>query len=190
MRIRARWSVVAAVLVAGLAYGAYPYVTLYRLGEAIQTSDAQTLEALVDWPAVREGIKEDVCDLVVDDPGPKTDTTLPPFGASFMRGIASNAIDQAVTPQALLAATGTVATPARRPSIDHHAQSRSAPEQQSPDVHVAWAFFDSPTTFMISLQARGQTDPIKLEMALHHGAWQVHRVWLPADLLTNSGSPT
>jgi hypothetical protein len=109
-----------------------------------------------------------------------------------MRGIAANAIDQAVTPQALLAATGTeAARPTPRLSRDHSAYETQAPPEQAADVHVNWAFFDSPTTFMISLQARGQTDPIKLEMALRHGAWQIDRVWLPAELLTNNaGSPT
>lgn len=190
MRIGGMWSVVAAVLTVGVAYGAYPYMTLYRLGMAIQTSDAKTLESLVDWPAVREGIKEDVCDLVADEPGPDSATNLPAFGASFMRGIASNAIDKAVTPQALLAATGAVSNPRIRPSIDRHVQQERPDDQSAADVHVNWAFFDSPTTFMISLQARGQTDPIKLEMDLRHGRWQVQRVWLPADLLTNSGSRT
>src|SRR5208282_3442012 len=98
MRMCASWSVLATVLTVGFAYGAYPYVTLYRLGEAIQGSDANTLESLVDWPAVREGIKEDICDFVTEDQGPKTATNLPPFGAAFLRGIASRAIDQAVTP--------------------------------------------------------------------------------------------
>nr|WP_294520196.1 DUF2939 domain-containing protein [uncultured Rhodopila sp.] len=190
MWIRAKWSIVAAVLTAGIAYGAYPYVTLYRLGVAIQGSDSKTLESLVNWPAVREGIKEDVCDLVVDDPGPKNGSSLPPFGASFMRGIASNAIDQAVTPQALLAATGSVPPPARHRPMGRKAQDVEDTEQQASDVHVNWAFFDSPTTFMISLQARGQAEPIKLEMSLRGGAWQVQRVWLPEALLTNSGSPT
>ncbi len=190
MWIRAKWSVVAAVLTAGIAYVAYPYVTLYRLGVAIQGSDCKTLESLVDWPAVREGIKEDVCDLVIDDLRAGGGSSLPPFGASFMRGIASNAIDQAVTPQALLAATGTVPPPARHRPFDHSATEMTATEQQGPDVHVNWAFFDSPTTFSISLQARGQADPIKLEMSLRGGMWQVQRVWLPEALLTNSGSPT
>lgn len=190
MRIHAIWSAAAAMLALGILYVAYPYVTLYRLGVAIQASDANTLEALVDWPAVREGIKEDVCDLVTEDPGPKVATNLPPFGASFMRGIASNAIDQAVTPQALLAATGTVNRPVIRPPVDRVEQEDRGYDQQAADVHVNWAFFDSPTTFMISLQARGQADPIRLEMDLHHGRWQVARVWLPADLLTNSGSRT
>ena len=88
--MRARWPLLATVLSVGVAYVAYPYVTLYRLGSAIKGADAATLESLVDWPAVREGIKEDVCDLGADDPGPKTGAELPPFGASFVRGITSS----------------------------------------------------------------------------------------------------
>lgn len=176
--MRARWPLLATVLSVGVAYIAYPYVTLYRLGSAIKGADAATLESLVDWPAVREGIKEDVCDLSADDPGPaKAGTELPPFGASFVRGITSSSIDKAVTPQALLAAATTtaVAAPPKQP--------------RGADVQVNWAFFDSPTTFLVSLQASGQADPIKLEMDLRDGTWQVMRVWLPAELLS-SGSRT
>jgi hypothetical protein len=174
--MRARWPVLATMLSVGIAYGAYPYVTLYRLGSAIKDGDAGTLETLVDWPAVREGIKEDVCDLAADDPAPKNGDTLAPFGASFMRGIASNAIDQAVTPQALLA---VASPPPSRKRI-----------RTGADVHVEWAFFDSPTTFTVSIQAQGQTDPVKLEMDLKNGEWRVQRVWLPAELLATSGSRT
>jgi hypothetical protein len=171
MRMRARWAVLATVLSVVIAYVAYPYVVLYRLGSAIQSADATTLESLIDWPAVREGIKEDVCDLAAEDPAPKMADALPPFGASFMRGIASSAIDQAVTPQALLAAATPTAVPAT------HRVERGA------DIHVLWAFFDSPTTFSVSLQAAGQVEPVKLEMDLKAGQWRVLRVWLPADML-------
>jgi hypothetical protein len=177
MRMRAGWPIVATILSVAVAYVAYPYVTLYRLGSAIQRADAATLESLINWPAVREGIKEDVCDLASDDPVPKSGGALPPFGASFRRGIASSAIDQAVTPQALLAATSAPALPANNPA------------PRGADVHVGWAFFDSPTTFMISLHAPGQIEPVKLEMDLHNGEWRVQRVWLPAELL-RSGSQT
>jgi hypothetical protein len=172
MRMRAKWPLIAAVLSVAIAYVAYPYATLYRLGLAIHGADAATLESLVDWPAVREGIKEDVCDLAADDPAPKTVGALPPFGASFMRGIASNAIDQAVTPQALLAAASTSTLPAT-----------SHPAPRGADVHVSWAFFDSPTSFLVSLTAPGQAEPVKLEMDLRGGEWRVQRVWLPAELL-------
>ena len=98
--MRARWPLLATVLSLGIAYVAYPYVALYRLGSAIRSADAATLEVLVDWPAVREGIKEDVCDLAAENSNPKATADLPPFGASFVRGIASSSIDQKVTPQA------------------------------------------------------------------------------------------
>lgn len=184
--MRAKWPFLGAVLTVALGYAAFPYVTLYRLGSAIQRGDATVLETLVNWPAVREGIKEDVCDLVIDDPSAKGYGDLPPFGASFMRGIASSAIDQAVTPQALVAATTAI------PASATLASSGSVPakEPKGAEVHVNWAFFDGPTTFMVSLQPPGQAEPIRLEMDLRHGSWRVQRVWLPAELLSNSPSKT
>ncbi|HEX3994533.1 MAG TPA: DUF2939 domain-containing protein [Acetobacteraceae bacterium] len=166
--MRARWPLLATVLSLGVAYVAYPYLALYRLGSAVKSADAATLEALVDWPAVREGIKEDVCDLAAENSSPTAGANLPPFGASFVRGITSASIDQTVTPQALLAVA---------------ASEPAHPTPRGADIHINWAFFDSPTTFMVSLQSPGQADPIKLEMDLRHGAWRVYRVWLPADLL-------
>ena len=60
---------------------------------------------MVDWYSVREGIKEDICDLVIDQPQQAQDGgQLPPFGAGFVRGIATNVIDKQVTPEALVAA--------------------------------------------------------------------------------------
>ena len=173
-----RWPILATMLCVGAGYAAYPYVTLYRLGSAIRGADAATLESLVDWPAVREGIKEDVCDLAASREPAKQETELRPFGASFVSGITSHTIDQAVTPQALMAAT---------------AVSASDQVPRGPggaDVHLNWAFFDGLTTFMVSLQPPGQAKPVKLEMDLRHGEWRVRRVWLPDELLSDSPAKT
>jgi len=176
--MRAKWPCLATLLTVGVAYVAYPYITLYRLGQAIHGADAATLEALVDWPAVREGIKEDICDFVVDDPASNAPAELPPFGASFVRGIAANTIDQKVTPQAIVAATVAMS------------DSRHTAVQRGADIHVNWAFFDSPTLFTVSLQTPGLAEPIRLDMNLQHGEWQIRRVWLPAELLTNAPART
>src|ERR1700730_472668 len=100
-----RKPLIGVLLAVGLTYGIYPYVTLYRLGQAIRSGDAATLETMVDWGSVREGIKEDICDLVIDQPPQEqADGKLPPFGAGFVRGIATNVVDRQVTPEALVAA--------------------------------------------------------------------------------------
>jgi hypothetical protein len=173
----------ATLATVGLAYAAYPYVTLYRVGDAIRGGDTKTLEALVDWSSVREGIKEDICDYGGEDSGPKTGSSLPPFGASFMRGIASSSIDQTVTPQALLAATGAAPGGLVR-------EQRPQADLKGADVHIWWAFFDSPTSFLVDLHAAGQTDPIRMEMTLRHGSWRIDRVWLPTELLSGQGDRT
>src|SRR5947209_18792171 len=98
-----------ALGVLAVGYVAYPYVTLLRLGDPIRRGDATPLEALVEWDQVREGIKEDICDNVLTSPPPTQQTaedhqsgSLPPFGFSFVRGIAGNVIDKNVTPTALV----------------------------------------------------------------------------------------
>ncbi len=169
--------IVGALLVVALSYVAYPYVTLYRLGQAIRQGDAPALQSMVDWPAVREGIKEDICDLVIDEPtDAKNGGQLPPFGAGFVRGIASNAIDQKVTPEALVAAAGQ--------------QPVAPPVKHGAAVKVRWAFFAGPTEFVVDLRAPGQDSPIRLQMDLRSGTWQVTRVWLPAELLGQANTRT
>jgi hypothetical protein len=182
---RKRLGLAAALVVA--AYLAYPYATLYWLSDAIRRGDPSALETLVDWEQVREGIKEDICDTVFDDntePAPQAvataGTKLPPFGFSFVRGIASNAIDEAVTPQNLVSAARARA-----------GESAEGADASSP-VRVTWAFFDTPTEFRIVLQpaANPARAPIALRMNLKHGRWEITRVWLPPEMLQQTNART
>jgi hypothetical protein len=172
-----RKALVGIFLGVAVAYVAYPYFTLYRLGQAIRNGDASSLETMVDWAAVREGIKEDICDTVIDQPAEaKIGGQLPPFGAGFVRGIAGNAVDSRVTPQALAA----VATQ----------EPANLPDPKGAAVRVHWAFFSGPAEFLVALQPPGQSAPINLQMELRAGAWQVTRVWLPPDMLTQANART
>lgn len=171
----ARKPVIGAVLAIALAYGIYPYVTLLRLGLAIRHGDAETLESIVDWPAVREGIKEDICDEAIEPPAARNGSQLPPFGAGFMRGVAGNAVDERVTPEALVAVGQ---------------QEESAPVRPSAALSVRWAFFASPTSFVVDLSAPGRHPPLRLQMELRGGTWQVTRVWLPPPMLLEANART
>jgi hypothetical protein len=174
-------SILAVMFTVGASYAAYPYVTLYRLSQAVRTGDAAALQTLVDWPSVREGIKEDICDNVADDPAATVSGgKLPPFGASFVRGIAANAVDQRVTPEALVVMTQPPAPGPRAPQVAR---------QESP-MQVNWAFFDDPTHFTVSINALGQPASIRLEMRLKDAGWQVTRIWLPPALLAAANSRT
>jgi hypothetical protein len=169
-------TILAAALAIGVVYAACPYVTLYRLDNAIHTGDAATLQGLVNWPAVREGIKEDICDNVVADPDATAGVgKLPAFGASFVRGIASSAVDQRITAEGLVDMT------------HHHATGIAQPDAA---MRINWAFFSNPTDFMVSLDAPGQRHPIKLQLSLSDAGWRVIRVWLPPAMLGQTDPST
>ena len=174
------------------AYAVYPYVTLCRLGYAIRYGDPAALEALIDWDGVREGLKEDVCDALADEPtepaeptaqaaplSARDETALPAFGSGFVRGIAGSMIDNNVTPRAIVSAAQ---------ADDDDASAVRRPDAQP---HIVWAFFDSPTTFSILLRPPGHyPHPIRIRMELRHGDWKVTRAWLPRELLMRANART
>jgi hypothetical protein len=164
-----RKPIYAAVAAIAVLYFAYPYVTLYRLGQAIRMGDAGSLRVMVDWPRVREGIKEDISDMVRDEPRPTAASNqLPPFGTSFVRGVAASSVDQQVTPEALATVTGP-----------------DAGASEGTPVHINWAFFESPGRFLASFNTPTHK-AIRLEMELRGASWQVTRVWLPPKLLASA----
>lgn len=186
-----------------VAYAALPYVTLFRLGQAIRNGDAAALAKLVDWDGVREGLKEDICDEVLDDTpapaasagqpvqiaesgghAPRSEAALPPFGSGFVQGIASNMIDENVTPDALAAA-------AHAQTVGHTPGAAAAPAAEEPQPRIVWAFFDGPQTFTVLLQPPGNdVGPIRIRMALRGGSWKVTRAWLPHELLVRANART
>ncbi len=130
---------------------------------------------MVDWASVREGIKEDICDFAVDQsPETQAGGRLPPFGAGFVRGIATNTVDKRVTPEALARPRNTRM---REPTI------------QGDGVTVNWAFFAGPSAFLVDL-GTGHATPIRLQMDLRDGAWHVTRVWLPPEMLAGADAGT
>jgi len=183
--VGSRKRIVAAIAVVCVAYAVWPYVTLFRLGQAIRHGNAAALETLVDWNGVREGIKEDICDNVFDEPTARVasgESRLPPFGFSFVRGIAGNAVDENVNPQALVSAAHGAATAG---------QPAALPAEVNPSI--AWAFFDGPTSFLVLLRRPGASpgeEPIRIEFQLRHAAWKVTRAWLPREMLMQANAKT
>ncbi len=102
---------------------------------------------------------------------------LPEFGASFVRGITSNVIDRKITPQAIVSAS---LGPRDEPS----------PGAGVAKMRVGWAFFESLTVFTVDLHASNISEPIRMEMDLIGGTWQVRRVTLPDEMLRGQPART
>ena len=166
MRAKRAITIAAILVIAG--YAAYPFATLYQLQFAARHGDAPTLSRMIDWSSVREGIKEDICDLVLEEPSdPAKKGELPAFGASFVRGVTGTSVDRQFTAEALASAAQPAST-------------------GKDDASITWAFFTGPTRFSVHVTLIGETEPIRAELALTGLWWRVVRVRIPSSLLVES----
>ncbi len=178
-RAKAKW-VCGALGCLALAYVAAPYVCLWRLYHAVQQGDADTLAQVVDWDSVRQGLKEDISEGIIGLPPTEalaTGDSLPAFGSGFVNGIASNVVDQQVTPQHLAAAL--------------HDPQPELPPTPPTNTRGSFgalerAFFTGPTSFAVSIRLPGQAPedfPLRVELGLCGTSWKVIRAWIPQDLM-------
>jgi hypothetical protein len=178
-----RKTVFSAMAAMAVAYAAYPYLTLYRLNDALRRGDVASVSSHIDWPRVREALAADVSGEIKGQPaGGETaaqQDDLPAFGSSFVTGMATHAINDRLTPHGLMVAMAEAAPSSATPS---HAAAR---------LESAW--FVSPTEFLVQLRLGGEkaeTPPLRLRMQLVGGVWKVTRAWLPPDLLMKANART
>jgi hypothetical protein len=168
------------LLLAG--YMASPFVTLWQLSQAARTGDIGALSARMDWDKVRNGLKQDIEDGIAGQPmqpqpatvqaAAASDDDLPPFGSSFVRHMAGNIVDRAVSPERLAAAL----------SSGH-----------GPGPALESAFFTSPTSFEVALRPASEhpgQPPVRLKLRLEESGWKVTRVWVPQAVLQVADSHT
>lgn len=164
------------VLLLVLAYAASPYIAVWHLSNAMRQGDAGALRELVDWGAVRTAFKADIADGLVGMGMAHRDggsDGLPPFGASFVAGIAGSAVDHEVTPEHLIA-------------LLHQFQPADIVGGPIPPPGLRKAFYETATSFMIEVRCPGQDaddEPLRLRLAISGGAWRVVRAWVPQDLI-------
>jgi hypothetical protein len=159
------------------AYLAWPYVALYRVGNALRQGDVQALTTGVAWDSVREGLKEDIADQVTTASDGKTSATmdkLPPFGSGFMTSMADKLVDQTVTPQHLAESVTAIRMAGVRGS--------------RPELRSAW--FTSPTRLEASFRLpceKPNMPPVRVQIELVSSGWslqwRVTRAWIPMVVL-------
>jgi len=166
------------ILVLIAAYVAYPYLALYRLGEALRAQDLGAVEAKVDWPKLRQGIKDDVNAALVAKVKPEEGDDLAAFGIALAGKLAGPVIDTAVTPAGLVAVAAadrpTLATLATRIYVS------TSPDRPLP--RLAGSSFSGLTGFEATVMpkgADGDDRAVQLRFELEGGYWMLTRVQLP-----------
>ena len=180
------------VLLTVAGYAALPYFNIYSLAQALKSGDRDTLENYIDWPVVRQKLKEELAAkmaAVAFGGGEKTDRDAS-GGEALGKGIAgmlgptmiNNMVDSYVTPAGLAALiknkTSGGNTSAGNPKINRDVL-------QNLTNSVKWAFFESPTTFVVHLQPPDKPEVVKLKFGFYGTNWKLNGFTLPEEFYEN-----
>jgi|WetSurMetagenome_2_1015567.scaffolds.fasta_scaffold164536_3 hypothetical protein len=172
----------ALVLVAaGAAYAASPFYAFHQLKEAALAGDRDQLNALVDFPGVREDLKRQVDSRAVkvareaSGIGYPIAAILGHLGAAF----GDHAIDKLVTPEAIsgMVRSGMVPHKHKQP-----ADEASAPAPAADDSKVATRFaYLTPDRFRVAVSPADQADHAINLIMDRRGlfSWRLEQIELP-----------
>ncbi|HEV2551559.1 MAG TPA: DUF2939 domain-containing protein [Stellaceae bacterium] len=157
-----RWTTLGIVLLA-LFYAVYPYWTLYRLDQALETHDTLRLDAMIDWPRLRRNLRDDMVAAATARLLPNDAEARNRFGTDLLTAWGAALIDAATRGLLTSDALATLYDERRRagaPSLLHA---------------IRLALFRSPTRFDVDVET-GRDDRMRFEMTLESGAWRVTRL--------------
>lgn len=149
-------AVLAAAALFAAAWAVAPIVAGQALIRAAKAGDARKLEQLVDFPALRASLKDELNNKLVARMGrdPRVvDSGLGGLGMMLAPMILSGAIDTAVTPEVL----AQMVTTAEAPDPSRRTPSEPADDKSDRDIHQAWGYRDL-DHFAVTLTDRDHPD--------------------------------
>jgi hypothetical protein len=151
-----RWGL--TLVVAALAYLAWPYLALWDLDRAVADADPQALAPRVDIEAVRDEIRRKLNKDAPSSIGKLSDPFIQWLNQGIRR-LGTGALDEVVT-------------------LDWvRERLRAGPQPDRGLLHqVSYAFFDSPRGFRVRLGAPGQPQ-VYLRMTLQGLRWRITAVY-------------
>lgn len=174
---------IAAVLI-GLFFVAYfgsPFLAVRGLIAAAKAGDEAALEQRVDFPALRQSMKNEMNARLAakmrEDLGGR-DSALGGLGMLLAPSLISSAVDALITPKAV----ATMVTEAREPrSSDAVGQATPKPEGSTPQIKRGYSY-RSLDTFAVTLTDADHPDRTLALLLERHGVffWKLAGVDLPA----------
>ncbi len=147
---------VAAVAIFAIAWAAAPVFAAQALIRAAKAGDADRIEQLVDFPALRESLKDELtAELAAQmrrDPR-LAENSLGGLGMMLAPMLLSGAIDATVTPEVVAQMVATAEAP--DPTVRDRPEPGDA--RDGDDIHQAWGYRDL-NAFAVTLTDRDHPD--------------------------------
>lgn len=157
-----------AVLAFAVAYFGSPVLAARQLTEAAETGNEAELNRLVDFPAFRASLKDELKDAMMTRlrlDSPLGDSALAGLGMVLAPGLLNGAVDVLITPEVVaeVVRSGEAPDPTRglrrraEPAPEAGAEAGTKAGEPDNDLHQAWGYRDL-DNFGITLTRKAEPD--------------------------------
>jgi Protein of unknown function (DUF2939). len=125
------------------AYAVSPVLAARALTEAARNGDQQTLERLVDFPALRDSLKSEARDILAEEMRRRTGIggdLVAGIGTTLAPQVVESTIDALITPEAVTALVADARTPGIPDPRPTGRFGRGKPERNADDIHQSWGY--------------------------------------------------
>lgn len=160
-----------------VAYFGTPFLTVNNLVTAAEAGDEAALERLVDFPALRDSMKDELTAKLMAEADPALrDSALGGLGMMLAPMVVSGAVDALVNAPTVAAMVRTADTPDPADPVD----TTPPAEDGSDEIRRSYGYRDLNTFVLTLTDPDRPTEPLKL-LLLRHGlfAWKLSAIELP-----------
>lgn len=160
-----------------VAYFGTPFLTVNNLVAAAEAGDEAALERLVDFPVLRDSMKDELTARLMAEADPALrDSALGGLGMMLAPMVVSGAVDALVNAPTVASMVRTADAPDPTEAVD-----RAPPtESDLDDIRRSYGYRDLNTFVLTLTDADRPTEPLKL-LLIRHGlfAWKLSGIELP-----------
>jgi hypothetical protein len=174
------FSIITIVIVISAYLYASPYLALKNLKSAAEQNDIETINQYIDYPSVRQSLKDQLSAYMLEDSKPEKSNTLAKFGKMLANSMAEPLLDAVVTPTGIgLILQGKNLNPSHMSS---NTPMTNDPQQAKEENTEYKLYYTSFNRFVIDVKSKQRhNQQVQVVMQREGLHWQIKQIIIPLD---------
>lgn len=170
------YSAIGLIVVLAIYLYASPYLALNNIKKAAQTGDADTLSEYIDFPSVKQGIKDQINAQIMKEVTKEDTDEFEALGAMLATAMINPIVDSIVTPDGV-----AMMVKGQKPDLNGNVVEQNT-EVQSNDTKLDYkTSYITYKSFKVSLYDPDDGNEVDIIMRRDGLGWKVNRINLPLD---------
>ena len=174
---------IGLIVIIAIYLYASPYLALNNIKKAAQAGDADTLSEYIDFPSVKQGLKDQINAQIMKEVTQEDTDGFEALGAMLATAMIDKAVDGIVTPDGV-----AMMVQGQKPDLNGDAVEQTDVEQADESKLDYKTNYITYKSFKVSLSNPDYEDNLDIIMRRDGLSWKVNRINLPLDFSDSSSS--